>query len=240
MQHASAPSHSDTSFAELVTALRDASQSITDQAAKASVDARIVRGGAYATLREQGVRRSHIRRLMRWSRRELRQAARAPAWSGSSAVSEVWGAVNLSLPWYRSAHLLSSQVMRANNITPSHFATVDRCDNPGAEYVNAATGEKWLILTQQRWDGIPDPADRGRMSHDGGHYEVWHVAAAGTLTPFGALDVGAAANYTSSMGSASAAFETVHSALLIRLRTVRDVPLTQQSPRRRMPKWGNR
>lgn len=221
----------DPQLAAQVSALRDAVTSTSSALSQAAVDDRVVRGSVYAALREQGLRRSRIRRLLGWSWRDVWAAAHAPTSGGSHVVAEVWAAVSAVLPWYRTDNHLSSEVMRANDIEPRHFTNVDSCDTAGAEYVHAATGEKWLIVSHQRWNGVPDRHAPDGMSHNGGRYEVWFRGSDGSLSACGTLGVGDAAEFGSTLGESCAAFEAVHAALLTHLRTVRDVPAMRAATR---------
>lgn len=171
----------------MIDALHDAVRSASLHTSEALDAERIIRGRVYLVLNHAGMRDRHIRKVMGWTRHQLRDARAANLNSGAETVQVVWAAADITTPWRRTPQLtLSGQVCAANSIAARHFDSTDSLDTSGAEYVNVRTGEKWLIVSHQRWNGVPAQCVSGAsgtlvryQDRPGGEYELWYVGPSG-------------------------------------------------------------
>lgn len=174
---------------QLHDALVGAVLSSSENVASARKADAIVRARAYATLSGIGATDRQIRRQMGWSRRQLWAAQQTHGFSRNEFVAEVWGVVNLSSPISRRPdRLLSGEIVAAHGIAVRHYPNATYLDTSGAEYVDHRTGDRWLLFSQNRWDGrVKSSSPDGAFV--GGCYEVWHQSSSDELVN---VDIGKA------------------------------------------------
>ena len=153
-----------------------AARSAVDEARRRADDAAVivtaVIGASAFALREQGLSDRQIAASLRVSRNRLDKLIshargiifgtdvsdaieNADRWK-SRWLTDILGAAASSgpSPWRQAPSQLSSDVVATNSIALPAGIEAGRLDTPAAQFDNTATGERVLVYTLERWNGI--------------------------------------------------------------------------------------